>query len=67
MQKTEGKTRKTFRVQMYRGDMGSYTTNAHSWEDLLWHVNSARDHDGLPHITLEQLKDCRPRITEIKS
>ncbi len=50
---------------MFRGDMGSYTTNAHSWEDLLWHVNSARDHDGLPHIDLEQLKNCRPKITAL--
>jgi hypothetical protein len=62
---TEGKTRRTFRVEMFRGDMGSYTTKAHSWEDLLWDVNSARDHDGLAHITLEQLKDCQPKITEI--
>jgi hypothetical protein len=65
MNTTEGKTRRTFKVQLFRGDMGSYTTNAHSWEDLLWHVNSARDHDGLPHLDLEQLKDCRPTITEI--
>lgn len=65
MNTTEGKTRRTFKVQLFRDDMGSYTTNAHSWEDLLWHVNSARDHDGLPHIDLEQLKNCQPKITEI--
>lgn len=64
MNNIEGKTRRTFRVEMYRDDMGSYTTNAHSWEDLLWDVNNARDHDGLTHITLEQLKDCCPKITE---
>jgi hypothetical protein len=58
---------KTFKVQMFRDDMGSYTTNAHSWEDLLWDVNSARDHDGLPHLTLEQLKDCRPKITPVNT
>lgn len=65
MRTQEDKIKRTFKVEMFRGDMGSYTTNAHSWEDLLWHVNSARDHDGLPHITLEQLKDCRPKITEL--
>jgi len=63
--KTFNKAGKNFKVELYRGDMGSYTTNARSWEDLLWHVNSARDHDGLPHLTLEQLKNCRPKITEI--
>jgi hypothetical protein len=59
-------TERTFRIVMFRGDMGSYTTTAHSWEDLLLDVNSARDHDGLKHITLEQLKNCRPKITEIQ-
>lgn len=59
------KNRKTFKAEMFRDDMGSYTTNCHSWEDLLWHVNSARDHDRLEHITLEQLKNCRPKITAI--
>ena len=65
MRTTEGKNRQTFKVQMYRDDMGSYTTNAHSWEDLLWHVNSARDHDGLEQIDLEQLKNARPTIKEL--
>ena len=58
-------TNRTFKATMFIDDMGSYTTNADSWEDLLWHVNNARDHDGLPHLTLEQLKDYRPKITEI--
>ncbi len=65
MTTTETKNKRTYKVELFRGDMGSYTTNCHSWEDLLWHVNSARDHDGLPHIDLEQLKACRPKITVI--
>ena len=64
MNTIEGKTRRTFSVKLFIDDMGSYATNAHSWEDLLWHVNSARDHDGLEHIDLEQLKNARPRIKE---
>lgn len=54
---------KTHLARVYRDDMGSLTTNCHSWEDLLWHVNSARDHDSLPHITLSQLRNCHPKIT----
>lgn len=65
--KTFKSDRKVYKVQMFRGDMGSYTTNAHSWEDLLWHVNSARDHDGLRPITLEQLKACQPKIEKIEN
>jgi hypothetical protein len=37
--------------------MGSFTQpGCRDVEDALWHVNSARDHDGLPHISIETLE-----------
>lgn len=42
---------------MFRDDMGSFTQpGVSSKEDALWHINSARDHDGLPHIDMEELE-----------
>lgn len=48
---------KLYTLKMYRDDMGSFTQpGVSSLEDALWHVNSARDHDGLRHIDIDELK-----------
>jgi hypothetical protein len=37
--------------------MGSFTQpGCTSLEDALWHINSARDHDGLPAMEMDQLE-----------
>lgn len=49
------KTKHTLR--MFYDDMGSFTQpGVESLEDALWHVNSARAHDGLEPMTLETLQ-----------
>lgn len=45
-----------YKLIMFRDDMGSYTTNCNDLDDALWEINSARDHDGLKHIDLDELK-----------
>ena len=41
---------------MYRDDMGSFSQpGCRNKEDALWHINSARDHDGLPHIDMDDM------------
>ncbi len=46
-----------FTLRMFMDDMGSFTQpGCSSKEDALWHINSARDHDGLPHIDMEKLE-----------
>lgn len=52
----------TYKVTAFIPDMGSYTTNAKGSametveENALWDFNSARRHDGLPELTLEQFR-----------
>ena len=42
-------------LKMYLDDMGSFTQpGCDSVEDALWHVNSARDHDGLKPLPIEK-------------
>jgi len=54
-----------FKVKAFIPDMGSYTTNAHAngtesaEENALWSFNSARRHDGLSEMTLEDFKRWR--------
>lgn len=49
-----------YKVTAFIPGMGSYTTNAKGsmmetvLENALWDFNSARGHDGLPHLTLKQ-------------
>jgi hypothetical protein len=50
-----------YKVTGFIPDMGSYTTTARATgamesaiENALWDFNSARDHDGLPHLTLDE-------------
>lgn len=44
-------------LSMFLDDMGSFTQpGCETMEDALWHINSARDHDGLPHIDMDDLK-----------
>lgn len=46
-----------YTLRMFLDDMGSFTQpGCTTLEDALWHVNSARDHDGLAHIGLDKLK-----------
>ena len=51
-------------LKVCRSDMGDYKTNCKSspmetaWENGLWHVNRAREHDGLRPLTLQELKKC---------
>lgn len=42
--------------RIYISDMGSYATNAKNLEDLTWHVNSARDHDGLKPVNEDTVR-----------
>jgi hypothetical protein len=43
-------------LTLFTDDMGSFKQpGCSSVEDALWHVNSARDHDGLPHLTIDDL------------
>ena len=48
---------KRFTVRLYMEDMGSFTQpGCTSLEDALWHINNARDHDGLPRIDIAKLR-----------
>jgi hypothetical protein len=48
---------KRYTLKMYKDDMGSFTQHGvTSLEDALWHVNSARAHDGLKPIEIDELK-----------
>ncbi len=47
------KQKKTLR--MFLDDMGSFEQpGCDSVEDALWHVNNARDHDGLKPLSMEK-------------
>lgn len=48
-------TTKLCKLTMFKDDMGSYTTNCRGLDDALWDINSARDHDGLRHIDMDDL------------
>lgn len=49
--------KKRFTLKMYYDDMGSFTQPGCSdLVDALWHVNSARAHDGLRPMTIETLQ-----------
>jgi hypothetical protein len=50
--------------EIYIEDMGTLKTNARDMDDLLWHVNSARDHDGLPRI--DSVDELRKRARYIR-
>lgn len=46
-----------FTLNLWWDDMGTFTQpGCRNAEDALWHINSARDHDGLPHIELDELE-----------
>lgn len=51
-----------YTVKGFIPDMGSYSTVARSsryetaTENALWSFNSARDHDGLPRMTISQFR-----------
>ena len=46
-----------FTLRLYLNDMGSFTQpGCADLEDALWHVNNARDHDGLPPLQIEYLR-----------
>ncbi len=46
-----------FTLKMYYDDMGSFTQpGCTDLTDALWHVNSAREHDGLRPMTLDTLR-----------
>ena len=45
-----------FTFSSYIPDMGSFNQpGCRSWEDALWHLNDAREHDNLPALTLGEL------------
>lgn len=45
-----------YTLKMYLDDMGSFKQPGCRDEyDALWHVNNAREHDGLEPISLEKL------------
>lgn len=47
---------KRFTLRMFRDDMGSFVwSGCTSKEDALWHINSARAHDGLRPIDMDDL------------
>lgn len=44
-----------FTLNLWTDDMGTFVQpGCRGMEDALWHVNSARDHDGLKSLTLEE-------------
>lgn len=48
---------KRYTLRLYVNDMGSFTQpGCRSMEDALWHINSAREHDGLPPMSIDDLK-----------
>jgi hypothetical protein len=48
-----------FTLNMYRDDMGSFRQpGCRDAEDALWHINKAREHDGLPPIELDDLYEA---------
>ena len=48
-----------YTLKLWRDDMGTFTQpGCRDAEDALWHINSARDHDGLPLIELDDLNDA---------
>lgn len=46
-----------YTLTMFEDSMGSFKQpGCTDKADALWHVNSARDHDGLPHLNLEEFE-----------
>jgi hypothetical protein len=46
-------------LKLWKDDMGTFTQpGCRDAEDALWCVNSAREHDGLCPLTLEELNDA---------
>lgn len=46
-----------YKLKLYMDDMGSFAQpGCSSKEDALWHINKAREHDGLPPITMQKLE-----------
>lgn len=53
-------------LEFYKDDMGSfYQSGCRDMDDALWHVNQARDHDGL--MPLDSLHRGRFRMIPIKN
>lgn len=47
-----------YTLTLFLDDMGSFTQpGCTSIEDALWHVNRARDHDGLHPLSLNQFRN----------
>lgn len=50
-----------FTLRMYYDDMGSFTQpGCRDLDDALWHINSARNHDGLMPMDM----DCLLSLTK---
>lgn len=46
-------------LTLWKDDMGSFKQpGCRNVEDALWHVNKAREHDGLPPMELDELEDA---------
>lgn len=49
-------------LELWRDDMGSFKQpGCRNAEDALWHINKAREHDGLKPIELDELLDALRR------
>jgi hypothetical protein len=56
---TEATPGDRFTLNLWRDDMGTFTQpGCRDAEDALWHVNKAREHDGLAAITLDDLNEA---------
>lgn len=48
-----------YTLKLWKDDMGTFTQpGCRDAEDALWHVNSARAHDGLRPMDLDELNDA---------
>jgi hypothetical protein len=58
MKKRPQRDPERYKLKMYLEDMGSFTQpGCTDKEDALWHINSARAHDGLDPIDLDRLQE----------
>lgn len=50
--------------------MGTFTKpGCRDWADALWHINKAREHDGLAPLTLEDIAEAasQPRNSSMRA
>jgi hypothetical protein len=59
-----------YTLTLWKDDMGTFTQpGCRDSEDALWHVNRAREHDGLPPMDLDELNDAlrHPRNSAMRA